>query len=55
MWLDCLINPVFIMMFYVRAEHEGEWALHFNCVRAMVPHFFAAGHHHYARFCSYLP
>ena len=28
MWHDCIINPVFIMM---RAEHEGNWALHVKC------------------------
>lgn len=48
-WLDCLIKPVFIMMAYVWAEREGEWPLHVKCVRAMMPYFFASGHHNYAR------
>ena len=37
------------MMAYVRAEREGEWLLHVYCVKAMMPYFFAAGHHNYAR------
>ena len=49
LWLDCLIKPVFLKMSYVRAEREGDWPLHIFCVRSMLPYFFAAGHHHYAR------
>ena len=37
------------MMSYVRAEREGDWILHFYCVKAMMPYFFAAGHQNYAR------
>ncbi len=42
------------MMAYVRAEREGEWLLHVYCVKAMIPYFFAAGHHNYARSGMYL-
>ena len=44
LWLDCLIKPVLLMMAYVRAEREGEWLLHVQCVKSMMPYFFAAGH-----------
>ena len=27
-WIDCLIKPVFIMLMIIRAEREGNWALH---------------------------
>ena len=28
LWIDGLINPVFLMMLFIRAEREGEWPLH---------------------------
>ena len=49
LWLDCLVKPMFIMMAYVRAEREGDWALHVESVKAMIPYFFVAGHNNYAR------
>lgn len=50
LWVDCLIKPVFLMMLYVRAEREGNWLLHIEAVKGMLPYFFAAGHHNYARY-----
>lgn len=47
--MDCLIKPVLFMMMFVRAEREGDWALHLCTVSAMMPYFFAAGHINYAR------
>jgi len=37
LWLDCLIKPVLIMMMFVRAEREGDWALHLHAVSNMLP------------------
>ena len=53
LWVTCLINPVFTIMKYVRAEREGDWPLHLAAVREMVPLFFAAGHFNYARYRLY--
>ncbi|MCP3888518.1 MAG: hypothetical protein GY702_06550, partial [Desulfobulbaceae bacterium] len=53
LWIDCLILPVMTMMKYIRAERESDWPLHILAVKEMVPLFFAAGHHNYARYCSY--
>ena len=53
LWVDCLIKPVLLTMLYVRAEREGDWALHLYAVSKMIPYFFAAGHHHYARYATY--
>jgi hypothetical protein len=52
-WVDNLIKRVFLMMLFVRAEREGDWALHLHAVSEMIPYFFAAGHHHYARYDLY--
>ncbi len=49
-WVENLIRPVFLMLMFVRAEREGEWALHLWAVNEMIPYFFAAGHVHYARY-----
>ena len=53
LWVENLIKPVFLMMFFVRAEREAEWPLHLFAVKEMIPYFFAAGHHHYARYALY--
>ena len=38
---------------YIRAEREADWALHIDTVKDMVPLFFAAGYVHYARYALY--
>ena len=53
LWVDCLIRPVLLMMMFVRAEREGDWPLHLWAVQEMMPYFFAAGHHNYARYGLY--
>ena len=53
LWLDCLIRPVLLMMLFIRAEREGDWPLHLWAVQEMMPYFFAAGHHNYARYGLY--
>ncbi|KAL8582264.1 hypothetical protein ACOMHN_037021 [Nucella lapillus] len=50
LWIQCLIDPVFIMMAFTRAEREGDWPLHLYVVEKMMPYFFAAGHVNYARY-----
>ena len=37
------------MMLYVRAEREGELALHLDVGKRMLPYFLAASHWNYAR------
>ena len=53
LWIDCLIKPVFVILRYIRAEREADWALHLNSVREMMSLFFAADHTHYARYALY--
>ena len=52
LWVDCFINPVFIMMLYVRAEREGDWPLHLVAVM-MLLFFFASSHVNYTRYGLY--
>ena len=35
-WINNLIKPVLIIMMYVRAEHEGELALHLHACELML-------------------
>ena len=48
-WVKNLIKPLLLMMLYVRAEREGEFALHLDVCKKMLPYFFAVGHWNYAR------
>ena len=49
-WVENLILPVLLMLIFIRAELEGEWALHLWAVNGMLPYFFVAGHIYYARY-----
>ena len=49
LWVDNLIQPVLIMMLFIRAEREADWPLHLLATKMMMPYFFAAGHFNYAR------
>ena len=46
--IDCLIKAVFIAMMFVKAERQGDWLLHLEMVKEMLPYFLAANHVHYA-------
>ena len=48
-WINNFLKPLFIAMRFVRAERECEFLLHLSAGKEMIPYFFAAGHHHYAR------
>ncbi|MCP3850965.1 MAG: hypothetical protein GY694_12115 [Gammaproteobacteria bacterium] len=50
-WIDVLIK--LLMMKFVKAEREGDWFLHLDTFRKMLPYFFAAGHVNYARYGVY--
>ena len=49
LWVDVLIKQMFLCCRYLRAEREGDWALHLSAVEDMLPLFYAAGHVNYAR------
>ena len=53
LWVDCFITPTLIAHTFWRAEREGDWLLQQHCLEEMLPHFFAAGHHHYARWITW--
>ena len=49
-WIDLVIEPVFIILMFTRACREGDFALHLVAAKMMIPYFFAAGCHHYAKY-----
>ena len=51
--INLLIRPLLLCLLYVRAEKEGNFILHLYCVQEMLPYFFAAVHHYYARWAWY--
>ena len=46
------LEMVEVLMNFVRATREGNWGLHLECIKEMLPWFFAYDHTNYAR---YLP
>ena len=48
--IENLIKPVLLMMMFVKAEREADFALHLFCCKMMMPYFFAAKHVNYARY-----
>ena len=47
--VDCLIQPIFIMLLFVRAEREGDWNLNILAVEEIMPYFFDSAHFNSAR------
>ena len=37
LWVDVLIKPLFYCLLFIRAEREGDWALHLEAVELMLP------------------
>ena len=48
LWVQ-YVHQVFLVLNFIRAERTGNWKLHINCVREIIPHFHAAGHLPYAK------
>ena len=53
LWTDCFIIPTMLAHQFMRAEREGDWILQQHCLKRMLPYFFVAGQHHYARYISW--
>ena len=52
MWVDNVIKPTFLMMWFCRASHEGDWPLYI-AAEAMVAYMFAANKYNYSRYGLY--
>lgn len=48
LWLQ-YFNSITLVMQFIEAERLGNWELHLQCVRDMLPFFHAAGHLPYAK------
>ena len=48
-FLGKLLHALHMLLLIVRAEREGDWGLHLQTQRTMVPYFFAAERQHYPR------
>ena len=48
LWVDCFIKPTLLSLMFLRGERNGDFLLQQHCLKAMLPYFFAAGHHNYA-------
>lgn len=52
-WVDNLIKPTLLVHQLLRSEREGDFLLQQLTLERMLPYFFAAGHHHYARYLTH--
>ena len=52
LWIQYM-NQVMLMHDFVRAERCGDWKLHLQAIRKMLPHFHASAHLAYAK-CAHL-
>ena len=48
--MDTVIKPVLLMMLFIRADHEGDFALHLTTAKMRLPYLFAANKHRYFRY-----
>ena len=53
LWMDCFVKPTLLSLMFLRGERNGDFLLQQHCLKAMLPYFFAAGHHNYARYLSW--
>ena len=53
LWVDCLIKPTLLALMFLRGERNGDFLLQQYSLKSMLPYFFAAGHHNYARYLSW--
>ena len=52
LWVDCFVKPALLSYMFLHGEQNGDFLLQQHCLKAMLPCFFAAGHHNYARYLS---
>ena len=52
-WVANLITPTLLIHQLLRSEREGDWFFQQLCIRRLLPYFFIAGHHNYARYLSW--
>jgi hypothetical protein len=49
-WTELVIKPTLLIMQFTRATHEPDYALLITTMNKMLPYFFAAHKHNYARY-----
>ena len=54
-WVDNLITPTLLAHQLIRSEREREGVGFYSsfCIKRLLPYFFIAGHHNYARYLSW--
>lgn len=50
LWVQ-YFTMVSLLKNFIRSERTGDWNLHLNCVKEMIPFFHACGHFAYAKSC----
>ena len=42
-----------LLLLFITSTREADWELHLECIRGMLPYFFAYDHQNYSRYVSY--
>lgn len=50
LWVQYL-EMVTLVRHFIEAERTGNWELHLNTIKLMLPYFVASGHYHYGKAC----
>ena len=50
LWVDCFVKHTLLSLMFLPGDRNGDFLLQQHCLKAMLPYFFAAGHHNYARY-----
>ena len=49
----CFVKPTLLSPIFLPGDRNGDFLLQQHCLKAMLPYFFAAGHHNYASYLSW--
>ena len=53
LWVDCFVNPTLLSLTFLFGDRNGDFLLQQQCLKAMLPYFFAAGHRNYTHYLSW--
>ena len=51
-WLSYM-EMASLLLLFITSTREADWELHLECIRGMLPYFFAYDHQNYSRYVSY--
>ena len=53
LWVDCFVKHTLLSHLFLPGDRNGDFLPQQQCLKAVLPYFFAAGHYSYARYLSW--